>query len=212
MSLWEVRKRPGMYIGDTTDGSGLHNMIHELLCNAIKETMAGFTDRIDVILNPDASCTVHDNGRGIPVEQHPAFGLSAAEIIMTQLHAGGKFERDAYHVPGELRGVGAAVVNALSETLLLRIWRNGIEYAIRFRKGVPETRLETVGIAGRLGARSRRGTEITFTPIKDIFADTDFDFARIERRLRDLAVHARGATLTLRDERPDQVHEIVFPA
>src|SRR5882724_9257786 len=102
MDLSEVRKRPGMYIGDTTDGSGLHNMIHELVCNAVKEAMAGFADRIDVVLNPDGSCTVHDNGRGIPADLHPAFDLSAAEIIMTQLHAGGKFERDDCDVPGEL--------------------------------------------------------------------------------------------------------------
>jgi DNA gyrase subunit B len=201
-----------MYIGDTTNGSGLHNMIYELVCNAIKEASIGFADRIDVVLNPDGSCTVRDNGRGLPAEPHPTSGLSAAEIIMTQLHAGGEFERHPHDVPDELHGVGAAVVNALSETLVLRIWRNGVEHAMRFREGAPETRLKVVGTADLSSARNPRGTEITFTPIKDVFADTEFDFARIEHRLRELAVHARGAAITLKDERPDRVSETMFRA
>ena len=181
MSLTEVRKRPGMYIGDTTDGSGLHNMVFELVCNAIKEARSGHADRIDVILNRAGSCTVRDNGRGIPIETHPISGLPAAEIIMTQLAPGEPFVRHDQAVPHELYGVGAAVINALSETLHLRIWRNGTEYSMRFHEGIPDGRLESVGAAPPSDGKTMRGTEITFSPDRTIFTRTYFEVGQVWR-------------------------------
>jgi DNA gyrase subunit B len=208
--LEPVHKRPGMYIGNTDDGSGLHRMLFAVVNNAINEALAGHCSRVEVVLNAGGSATVRDNGRGIPTDIHPREGVSAAEIIMTRLGVDA-FPQGTRTVPDALEGgVAIAVVNALSEVLDLHVWRNGKEHFMRCRMGEPDAPIAVVGTADQPDGNRRRGTEITFLPSSKIFTKTEFDFTALEHHVRGLAFPNAGVTVVLSDRRGIESKEVVL--
>ena len=200
-----VRKRPAMYIGSTGE-MGLHHLVYEVVDNSVDEALAGFCDTVEVTIHMDNSITVVDNGRGIPVDYHKQEKRSAAEVVMTKLHAGGKFDSNAYKVSGGLHGVGVSCVNFLSEWLLLEIWRDGATYEQEYKRGIPATKLEMTG------KTRRRGTKITFRPDPEIFDVTEFSFDKLSERLREKAFLNKGIRITIKDERvePERSHEFYY--
>ena len=205
--LEAVRKRPGMYIGDTDDGTGLHHMVYEVLDNSIDEALGGYCDSIQLIINKDGSATISDNGRGIPVDQHKTEKVPAAEVIMTQLHAGGKFDQNSYKISGGLHGVGVSVVNALSERLSLTIRRNGKIHTMEFKDGVTTKKLKEIG---SMKKTQRTGTTVQFWPSKKIFSNTTLILKTLENRVRQLAFLNSNVRITLSDMRTSKVEPIEF--
>ena len=208
--LEAVKKRPGMYIGDTDDGSGLHQMIYEVVDNSIDEALAGYCTHVQIILNADGTITVSDNGRGIPVDNHKTEGVPAAQVIMTELHAGGKFDQNSYKISGGLHGVGVSVVNALSEFLNLEINRNGKVYKMQFNNGSVKKKLNIVGSSEKIDNQYLTGTTITFLPSSKIFKNIDFNYKTIEKRLRELAFLNTGVNIALKDKRATKEIETNF--